>query len=88
MGLLYGEGDYEKAITRAVLTCFDTDCNGATVGSIMGMMLGANAIPEKWTGVMNDTLHTDLPGYQTSKISQLAEEMFQLYHKLGKANEP
>ena len=81
MGLLYGEGDYEKAITRAVLTCFDTDCNGATVGSIMGMMLGSKALPEKWTGQMHDTIHTDLPGYQTAKISQLAEEMFHLSQK-------
>ena len=79
MGLLYGEGDYEKSITRAVVTCFDTDCNGATVGSIVGMRLGAKAMPEKWIGLMNDTIHTDLPGYQTAKISKLAEEMFQLH---------
>lgn len=84
MGLLYGEGDYEKAITRTVLACFDTDCNGATVGSIMGMMLGAKALPEKWTGVMNDTIHTDLQGYQTTKISTLAEEMFQIHQRISK----
>jgi ADP-ribosylglycohydrolase len=87
MGLLYGEGDYEKAITRAVLACFDTDCNGATVGSIMGMMLGAKALPEKWTGVMNDTIHTDLSGYQTTKISKLAEEMFQIYKSGGNVSD-
>ncbi|MFA5922674.1 MAG: ADP-ribosylglycohydrolase family protein [Methylococcaceae bacterium] len=82
MGLLYGEGDYEKAITRTALVCFDTDCNGATVGSIMGMMLGARALPEKWTGVMNDTIHTDLPGYQTTRISKLSEEMFQIHQSM------
>jgi ADP-ribosylglycohydrolase len=85
MGLLYGEGDYEKAITRTVLACFDTDCNGATVGSIMGMMLGAKSLPEKWTGVMNDTIHTDLQGYQTTQISKLAEEMFQI-HQVNRKN--
>jgi ADP-ribosylglycohydrolase len=83
MGLLYGEGDYEKAITRTVLACFDTDCNGATVGSIMGMMLGAKAIPAKWTDVMNDTLHTSLRGYQTTRISELAEEMFQIHNTIA-----
>jgi ADP-ribosylglycohydrolase len=87
MGLLYGEGDYEKAITRTVLACFDTDCNGATVGSIMGMMLGARALPEKWTGVMNDTIHTDLPGYQTTHISKLAEEMFQIHQSIAKSQQ-
>ncbi len=82
MGLLYGEGDYEKAITRTVLACFDTDCNGATVGSIMGMMLGAKALPEKWTGVMNDIIHTDLSGYQTTHISKLAKEMFEIHQSM------
>lgn len=81
LGLLYGEGDYEKAITRAVQPCFDTDCNGATVGSVMGMMLGAKALPTKWTGVMNDSIRTDLQGYQSTEISTLAEEMFQIHQK-------
>lgn len=83
MGLLYGEGDYEQAITRTVMACFDTDCNGATVGSIMGMMLGAEAIPAKWTDVMNDTIHTSLRGYLTASISTIAEEMFQIHNTIA-----
>ena len=85
LGLLYGNGDYERAITRTALACFDTDCNAATVGSIMGMMLGAGALPEKWTGVMNDTIHTDLVGYQTARISALADEMFQIHDRIEQA---
>ena len=84
LGLLYGEGDFEKAITRAVLPCFDTDCNGATVGSVMGMMLGVEALPSKWTSVMNDTVHTGLAGYHVSRISKLSEEMFELHQAAGK----
>jgi hypothetical protein len=84
LALLYSEGDFEKAITRAVYPCFDTDCNGATVGSIMGMMLGVEALPAKWTSVMNDTIHTGLTGYHVSRISQLSREMFELH----KAVEP
>ncbi len=79
VGLLYGEGDFEKSVTRAVYPCFDTDCNGATVGSILGMMLGVESLPSKWTSVMNDTVHTGLSGYHVSKISRLSEEMFQLH---------
>lgn len=79
LGLLYGEGDFEKSITRAVYPCFDTDCNGATVGSIVGMMLGAKALPSKWTDVMNDTIHTSVSGYQVNRISDLGDEMFQVH---------
>jgi ADP-ribosylglycohydrolase len=81
IGLLYGEGDYEKAMTRAVQICLDTDCNGATVGSIMGMILGAKALPKKWTSIMNDTIHTGVVGYDVVKISDLAKEMFEIYQK-------
>ena len=79
LALLYGDNDFEKAITRSVYPCFDTDCNGATVGSIIGMMQGAEALPSKWTSVMNDTIHTGLPGHHTCKISQLAAEMYGLH---------
>ena len=33
----------------------------------------------KWTSVMNDTIHTGLPGHHTCKISQLAAEMYGLH---------
>jgi len=67
--LLYGNGDYGKSICMSVETGFDTDCNGATVGSILGMANGINSIPEYWTKPINDTLHTSIFGVGTVKIS-------------------
>ena len=67
--LLYGGGDYGKSICMAVETAFDTDCNGATVGSILGMANGINSIPEYWTKPLNDTLYTSIFGVGTVKIS-------------------
>ncbi|MDO8588678.1 MAG: ADP-ribosylglycohydrolase family protein [Armatimonadota bacterium] len=74
VGLLWGDGDYEKSICRAVMCCLDTDCNGATVGSIIGMMLGASRLPAKWTEVVNDTLETGVAGYNVVKISDMAKK--------------
>lgn len=72
--LLYGGGDFAKSICMAVETGFDTDCNGATVGSILGMAFGIDSIPEYWTKPFNDTLQTTILGVGTVKISEAAKK--------------
>ena len=67
--LLYGGGDFGKSICMAVETGFDTDCNGATVGSILGMILGARGIGDEWKMPINDTLHTSIFGVGTVRVS-------------------
>ncbi len=67
--LLYGKGDYGKSICMAVETGFDTDCNGATVGSVLGLANGIESIDEYWYKPINDTLHTTIFGVGTVKIS-------------------
>lgn len=70
--LLYGEGDFGKSICMAVQTGFDTDCNGATVGSVLGMRCGITGIPAYWKEPLQDTLHTSIFGVGTVKISDCA----------------
>lgn len=72
--LLYGEGDFGKSICMAVQPAFDTDCNGATVGSVIGMRNGISAIGEEWTKPVDDTLHTSIFGVGTVKISDMIEK--------------
>ena len=72
LGLLYGEGDLGKTISIAVQGGWDTDCNGATAGSILGVMLGADRLPGRWIAPLNDTLHTAVFGYHQVKFTELA----------------
>lgn len=45
MALVTGAGDFGKSICTAVQAAFDTDCNGATVGSVVGMLAGRRRSP-------------------------------------------
>lgn len=71
--LLYGNLDYSKSICMAVEVGYDTDCNGATVGSVVGMIKGVEAIDEKWSKPLNNTLETRVFGMPKIKITDLAE---------------
>ncbi len=56
--LLWGEGDFSRTIGLAVSAGLDTDCNGATAGSVLGAILGAGGIPSHWTEPLNDRIAT------------------------------
>ena len=72
--LLYGENDFGKSICLAVQTGFDTDCNGATVGSVMGMKNGVGSISEEWRKPLNDKINTSISGFEAVSIKECAEK--------------
>ena len=78
MGLAFGAKDYESGIVVAVRGGWDTDCNGATVGSVLGARFGASGLPEKWTGVLEDRLRSCVRDCNDNRISELAERTFQV----------
>ena len=55
---LYGEGDFEKSICLATNLGDDADCTCATIGSILGIILGNQALPEKWVKPLNNKIQT------------------------------
>lgn len=78
LGLLYGDGDFGRAISIAVECGLDTDCNGATAGSIIGAVLGADAIPERWIEPLDDRVRSIVSGFDNSSISRLANRTSRL----------
>ncbi len=72
--LLYGEGDFGKSICTAVSFAFDTDCNGATVGSILGMRGGIDCIDECWKKPINNKIHTSIFGVETVDIEKAVDK--------------
>jgi ADP-ribosylglycohydrolase len=82
MALLKGDGDFGKTLGIAVMAGMDTDCNGATAGSIMGCALGTRGIPADWTDPFRDTIRTQLKDLPEVKISELATRL----HQVTRAN--
>lgn len=73
-GLIYGGMDFEKSVGIALAGSFDKDCNCATVGSVVGMVLGADKLPGKWIKPLNDTVKSGVDGFGLVSISGLAEK--------------
>lgn len=72
--LLCGGGDYGKSVCMAVETGFDTDCNGATVGSVVGMANGKACIDKAWSEPINNTLDTSIFGIGRVSIEECVEK--------------
>jgi ADP-ribosylglycohydrolase len=83
IGLLYGEGDFVKSICRAVQPCFDTDCNGATVGSILGIIHGRKALPNKWVNIIQDTLLTGVTGHHAVHLADITRKSLQVMERVA-----
>ncbi|MEV6104003.1 ADP-ribosylglycohydrolase family protein [Streptomyces sp. NPDC051940] len=77
-GLLYGEGDFTRTIALTVRGGLDTDSNGATAGSVAGVLCGAPHIPPQWTEPLQDTVRSAVFGYDGSRISALASRTLRL----------
>ncbi len=69
--LLCGDGDYSKTVCMAAQCAFDTDCNAATVGSVVGMLKGIDCIEEKWIKPLGGKLQTQIFGNELCIIDDL-----------------
>ncbi|MFF8289929.1 ADP-ribosylglycohydrolase family protein [Streptomyces sp. NPDC016309] len=71
-GLLYGGGDFTRTIAFTVRGGLDTDSNGATAGSVAGVLCGASGIPRHWTDPLEDRVRSAVFGFDGVRIGELA----------------
>ncbi|MFI5661466.1 ADP-ribosylglycohydrolase family protein [Streptomyces sp. NPDC051684] len=71
--LTHADGDFEGAICRAVGGGWDTDSNGATAGSVAGLLAGhPDALGEHWTAPLKNRLATTVAGFDGIGFDELA----------------
>jgi ADP-ribosylglycohydrolase len=71
--LTHADGDFSGSITRAVSGGWDTDSNGATAGSVAGLLAGSPAaLPGRWTDPLKNRLSTTVGGLDGIGFDTLA----------------
>ena len=65
------EDDFSAAVGNAVSAGWDTDCNGATVGGLLG--LTGKTIPESWTRPWQGRVGLSLAGYSEVPLDDLVD---------------
>lgn len=69
--LTHADGDFTGSICRAVSGGWDTDSNGATVGSIAAL-LSDTALPDRWTTPLKNRLATSVGDFNGIGFDTLA----------------
>lgn len=80
IGLLYGDGDFGASVCTAVNCGEDTDCTGATLGSLFGILHGTAGIPEKWIApigkkIMTACLNLGELGYYGNQLPGTVDDL-------------
>lgn len=84
IGLLYGHNDFGKTVVTAMHCGWDSDCNPATAGAILGTALGASGMEPRWSSIFHDTYENyclrGLPRWM--RISDIARDTVEIGQKM------
>ena len=72
MALVHGRGNFLDTVSIAVMAGGDTDCNGATAGSLAGILYGLDAIPAHLAEPLGDRVETYVKGHERQSLRDLA----------------
>jgi ADP-ribosylglycohydrolase len=67
------DADFSGSICAVVQGGLDTDTNGAAVGSILGAIVGADGIDERWSAPLGGRFTSSLPGFDGIRIEELVQ---------------
>ncbi len=76
--LTHADGDFTASVCRAVSGGWDTDSNGATAGSVAGLLAGRpDALPDRWTAPLKNRLATSVADFDGTGFDTLAHLTYQ-----------
>ncbi|MGW3459237.1 ADP-ribosylglycohydrolase family protein [Streptomyces olivaceoviridis] len=71
--LTHADGDFTGSVCRAVSGGWDTDSNGATAGSVAGLLAGSpGALPDRWRAPLKNRLATTVADFDGTGFDTLA----------------
>jgi ADP-ribosylglycohydrolase len=80
--LTHADGDFSASLCRAVSGGWDTDSNGAAVGSVAGLLAGdPAALPEHWTAPLKNRLATSVGDFDGVGFDTLAQLTHREIHR-------
>ncbi|MFJ6867045.1 ADP-ribosylglycohydrolase family protein [Streptomyces termitum] len=71
--LTHADGDFTRSVCAAVSGGWDTDSNGATAGSVAGLLAGhPDRLPARWTAPLRNRLTTSVASFDGTGFDTLA----------------
>ncbi|MDH4195995.1 MAG: ADP-ribosylglycohydrolase family protein, partial [Candidatus Aminicenantes bacterium] len=77
LGLLYGNGDFDRTLSVSTRCGDDSDCNPASAGGILGTVLGRSRIPPAWIKGVEDVEAEKFP-YTSLSLIEACDLTFEL----------
>ncbi|MBW2241606.1 MAG: ADP-ribosylglycohydrolase family protein [Deltaproteobacteria bacterium] len=82
ISLVYGRMDTRLSTTISVMAGLDTDCNGATVGSIVGAASGRTRFNAEFAAPLNDRVRPSMIGFSDTTMRELAERHLAVWKRV------
>ena len=88
LGWLSGDDDFGKSLCAAVNCGDDTDCTGATLGSLLGILMGTKGISDRWRQPIGETiLNVAISGFTPPRdLHELTERTMRMAPEVLRAN--